>query len=595
VTYSIEDFLNIKTAWRSNFSPDGSKVLVQSNLTGTMQLYRVPASGGDLEQITDFDEPVTGAYLPTSDDVIIQMDVGGNERLQIYQLTNEGNDLTKLVYDPEFIHRVGGISRDGSAFAFACNKRNGVDFDIYVRTFKTAEERRVFDIGGWCQPGDFSPDGRFLSVLRLTDRNADNDSYLIDLQNGDVIHVSPHDDEAQFGMPHWLPDGSGFFFSTDTERQFSAVAKYEMAEAGWKIVVEDEWDLSCGLDWSGTNLQIAANHDGFSRIRLHDPVSFHPKAEVPLPGQGITDGIFSQDGRYFAYSYTSFVEPGDVWLYDTQARTTRRLTESPNPVRQEEFVDFDVHRFDSFDGESIPTFLARPREFEGNAPPAVVAVHGGPEGQSTAIFNPLAQYLLHRGYAVVAPNVRGSTGYGKRYHHLDDVHKRLDAVRDLEALHRWLGAAGIDTSRVALFGGSYGGYMVLAGLAFHPNLWAAGIDVVGISSLVTFLENTAAWRRKFREREYGSLENDRDFLLQASPITHVENIEAPLFIIHGRNDPRVPVTEAEQIHQVLAEKGIPSDILIYEDEGHGLQKLKNRLDAYPKALDFLDRVLKPVG
>jgi dipeptidyl aminopeptidase/acylaminoacyl peptidase len=219
-------------------------------------------------------------------------------------------------------------------------------------------------------------------------------------------------------------------------------------------------------------------------------------------------------------------------------------------------------------------------------------IHGGPEAQLRPIFSPLAQYFVTNGYAVAAPNVRGSTGYGKRYEHLDDVHKRLDSVRDLVALHDWLDTVDrVDAGRAILYGGSYGGYMVLAGLAFHPERWAAGIETVGISSLVSFLENTAPWRRAVREREYGSLDRDREFLLEVSPLTHVDRIRAPLVIIHGANDPRVPVGEARQIHSSLTERGVPCELLVYDDEGHGLKRLHNRLDAYPRAIAFLENVL----
>jgi dipeptidyl aminopeptidase/acylaminoacyl peptidase len=202
------------------------------------------------------------------------------------------------------------------------------------------------------------------------------------------------------------------------------------------------------------------------------------------------------------------------------------------------------------------------------------------------------QAFVAEGYAVVAPNVRGSTGYGKRYAHLDDVRLRLDSVRDLAAIHAWLAGVGLDPRRAVLYGGSYGGYMVLSGLALQPELWAAGVDIVGMSSLVTFLENTAEWRRAVREREYGRLDRDRDFLRQASPITHVDRMRAPLFIIHGANDPRVPVGEARQIHEVLRGKGVATEMLIYDNEGHGLARLENRLEAYPRVLAFLDRVLQ---
>jgi dipeptidyl aminopeptidase/acylaminoacyl peptidase len=221
----------------------------------------------------------------------------------------------------------------------------------------------------------------------------------------------------------------------------------------------------------------------------------------------------------------------------------------------------------------------------------VIVIHGGPESQATITFNPIVQALAAAGYAVVVPNVRGSTGYGKRYASLDDTTRRLDSVRDLAAIHGWLASAGLDPKRAALWGGSYGGYMVLAGLAFQPALWAAGVDIVGISDLVTFLENTSEYRRAHREREYGSLATDREFLASASPLRHADDIQAPLFMIHGRNDPRVPVGETEQLAIRLQDRGVDCQLVVYDNEGHGLARLPNRLDAYPKALAFLERVL----
>jgi dipeptidyl aminopeptidase/acylaminoacyl peptidase len=567
-------------------------VLLLSNLTGTFQLYRVDATGGEPVPITDYDEPVSGAYLPTSDDLVVQMDVGGNERHQIYLLDDDGRDLRTLVHDPEYIHRVGGVTRDGSRLAYGANSRNGIDFDVYVVPVDgSAPPRMVCDLGGWCQPAGFSPDGRWLAVIRLTERNADNDLYLVGVDDGELVHVSPHDDDAVFSGPSWLPDSSGFFFSTDHGRDFSAIARYDTATRSWAYVLERDWDASCTIDWTGSHLLVTTNEDGCTRAELVDPESLETVGDVPLPGRGVASFGFSRDGSHLTYSFTSAIEPGDAWVYALGAGTTTRLTTSPRAVPASEMVEPELHRFASFDGEEVPVFVYVPREHEG-ALPVIVMVHGGPEAQYTPAFNPLVQYFVARGYAVAAPNVRGSTGYGKRYHHLDDVEKRLDSVQDLAALHDWLGADGrFDASRAVLWGGSYGGYMVLAGLAFQPERWAAGVDIVGISSLVTFLENTSVWRRAFREREYGSLEHDRDFLEQASPITHVERMRAPLLIIHGANDPRVPVGEAEQIHKVLEAKGVRTELLVYADEGHGLARLTNRLDAYPRAADFLDEVL----
>jgi dipeptidyl aminopeptidase/acylaminoacyl peptidase len=250
----------------------------------------------------------------------------------------------------------------------------------------------------------------------------------------------------------------------------------------------------------------------------------------------------------------------------------------------------ELARVTSFDGEQVPLFVFRPPGAR-EPPPVVVVVHGGPEAQAMLSFNPVIQGLALAGYGVIVPNVRGSTGYGKRYAGLDDTTKRLDSVRDLAAVHESLADLGCDPGRAALWGGSYGGYMVLAGLAFQPERWAAGVDIVGISDLVTFLENTSPYRRAHREREYGSLQSDREFLAAASPLRHVDQIRAPLFMIHGRNDPRVPVSEAEQMAANLHARGVRCELVVYDDEGHGLARLANRLDAYPRAVAFLDEVL----
>ncbi|HEV8357538.1 MAG TPA: S9 family peptidase, partial [Gemmatimonadales bacterium] len=395
--------------------------------------------------------------------------------------------------------------------------------------------------------------------------------------------------------PQWV-SASAFLCASNEGRETVAIRRYDVDSREWTTVLESSWDLACWIYHPARTLLVEENADGYSRLELRDPETLDLRRELPLPGRGVLgmpyeEPRFSPDGRLLAYQFTSPVTPGDVWLTDVATGETRRLTRSPNELDEAELVEPALHRFPSFDGESIPVFLFEPGQRDGPAP-AVFVIHGGPEAQLRPVWAPLIQYFVSHGLAVAAPNVRGSTGYGKRYQHLDDVERRLDSVHDLAALHDALAGAGrIDRARSVLYGGSYGGYMVLAGLAFQPERWAAGIDIVGISSLLTFLENTADWRRPFREREYGSLERDREFLLEVSPLTHVDRIRAPLFVIHGANDPRVPVGEAEQIHRSLTERGIRCELLVYEDEGHGLKKLRNRLDAFPRAAAFLDDVL----
>ncbi len=470
--------------------------------------------------------------------------------------------------------------------AYSTNRRNGVDFDVVARDLASGAER-VFEIGGNCSVESVSPDGAHVAVERIGEQSGDGDIYICNAATGEIEHLTPHDGAAEYFSVDWI--GSDVVLATNEGRDTFGVW------VGGELVVESDWDLDCRVDRAGRNLLVVANEDGFSKLTLHDPSTHAVRCGVPLPGRGVVEHpVFSPDGTLLAYSFSSPVEPHDVYLYDVAAETLTRLTTSPRDVDPETLVQPTVHRFASFDGESVPVFLFEP---QGDGPfPVVVTVHGGPESQwlpwFAPSFAPLTQYLVARGYAVAAPNVRGSTGYGKRYEHLDDIEKRLDSVADLASLHEWLAARpNIDGDRAVVYGRSYGGYMVLAALALQPERWAAGIECVGIASLVTFLENTSPYRRAAREREYGSLDRDRGFLTEASPMTHIDAIRAPLFIQHGRNDPRVPVSESEHIHAVLTQKGIPSELLIFEDEGHTVEKLANRIETFTRMAEFLDRVL----
>ena len=574
---------------------DGESLLLRCDLPGTMQLFRTSIRGGGLEQLTDFRDPVDGRFVPGTGRVLLETDDAGNERTQLSLVEpRPGAKPTPLVCDPAFVHREPRLSRDGRLLAYASNRENGVDWAVYVRDLRDGSESAVSPPGGTNAPAGFSPDGRLLAVRRDGERSGDFDLYLVDVATGAAEHVSPHAREAAYGEPVWCGDGA-FLAATNQDRDTTAIARYDLGARGWKRVVESEWDLGCHGDDAARWLLVCVNADGYSRLELRDRRTLAVLGGVPLPGRGVVEKpVFSRDGTVLAFRFSSPVDPGDVWIYDLDARRLERVTALPRGVALDALREPELHRFTSFDGERVPVLLWEP---DGQGPfPVVVMVHGGPESQFRPAFlpsfTPFGQHLVSRGYAVAAPNVRGSTGYGKRFEHLDDVRLRLDAVRDLASLHDWLSTRPrIDASRAVLYGRSYGGYMVLAGLAFQPERWAAGIEMVGISNLVTFLENTAPWRRAAREPEYGSLERDREFLLAASPITHVDRIRAPLFVQHGANDPRVPLGETRQIHRVLTEKGVRCELLVHEDEGHAIGKLENRVETFERAARFLDEVL----
>jgi dipeptidyl aminopeptidase/acylaminoacyl peptidase len=538
-----------------SFSPDGAELLVASNLPGTMQLFVLPG----MRQITFDEEAVTGQFLPDGR-ILVERDAGGNERTQLYA----GDE--PLVVDEGYKHDTPHSA--GRTLAYSTNRRNGVDFDVVARDLESGEER-VFELGGYVVVAAISPDGRRIVAERAGLRSGDSDLYLCDVDSGEVQHLTPHEAPVEYATPCFV--GDELVWATNEGSDTLRVPGHE-----------SRWDLTCAA--GGRSLLVIANEDGYSRLTLDG-------AHVQLPGRGVVDSpVLSSDGSKLAFAFSSPTQPAEVYVYEGgELRKATSVSEPPAGL-----VEPQLHRFESFDGEPVPVFLFAP---QGDGPfPVVVMVHGGPEAQWVPEWHvnyvPLAQHLVSRGYAVAVPNVRGSSGYGKRYEHLDDIALRLDSVRDLAALHAWLAARReIDGSRAVLYGRSYGGYMVLAGLAFQPRLWAAGIESVGISNFVTFLENTSPYRRAVREREYGSLEHDRDFLVEASPITHVDAMRAPLFIQHGANDPRVPLAESEEIARVLREKGIRCELVVYPDEGHSIAKLSNRIDSFTRAVAFLDEVL----
>jgi dipeptidyl aminopeptidase/acylaminoacyl peptidase len=583
------------------------RLLVRSDASGTFQLLEL--IDGDLIELTALPEPVSEAeYIPGTRRAVLAIDAGGDERDQLYELDLDAAaaspvtglaDLRALTADPRFVHRKAGIAPDARTLAYISNRANGVDFDLWLCDLMTGEHRLLHAAGAYLWPGSgFSPDGRLVSVLKPGSRPLDLDLLLVDAHTGQVQMPLPHPDEAALlGAPAWLGP-TRFLVPSNIDGDFSSIVEHDLTTgttrpfAGAAEAVETEHVVT----GAGGRVLVIENRDAANAMHIVDPEHGRHLGAAELPEAGVSNLFvmsppkFSADGGRLFYSLTTPRLGGDVYSFELATGVTERLTRSATELDTDGLAKVELAEVASFDGEPIPLLVYRPAPAE-ERPAVVVVVHGGPEGQAMQQFSPVIQALVAAGFAVVAPNVRGSTGYGKRFAALDDTTRRLDSVRDLAAIHDHLDELGFDPDRAALWGGSYGGYMVLAGLAFQPEHWSAGVDIVGISNLVTFLENTSDYRRAHREREYGSLADDREFLSEASPLTHVDEVRAPLFVIHGRNDPRVPVSEAEQLVESLTARGVPCELVIYEDEGHGLARLENQLDAYPRAISFLDRAL----
>jgi acetyl esterase/lipase len=603
----VRALINARTSMVADVEPGttaSERVLVLRNLAGTMQLHEL--TGEATVALTELPEPVgTARYVPGARLAVLGIDAGGNERRQLYLLDLDAAgrapvrdlaELTPLTDAPRFVHQLAGISPDGALIAYLSNRDNGVDFDLWTCDRSGGSARLRWASGAWCQPGSgFSPEGRWLSLIRPGARPLDDDLVLVDLDGGTSVAPLPHPGRAALvGAPAWLGE-QRFLATSNADGDMLAIQMHDLAGERTTPVPGPEPPADCDVISSrdGRTAVVTENRDGATLMRRLDPATGALGAELTTPAPGIVAGAaLTADGARLYYTLSGPRTPGDVFVCDVGDGVTRRLTNSPCEAPPGALVEPELAAATSFDGERVPLFVYRPRD-AGPRPPVVVHVHGGPESQAVRSFNPSIQALVAAGFAVVVPNVRGSTGYGKRWAALDDTVKRLDSVRDLAAVHGALDELGFDAARAALWGGSYGGYMVLAGVAFQPELWAAGVDIVGISNLVSFLENTAPYRRAHRELEYGSLERDRAFLADASPLSRAEEIRAPLFVIHGRNDPRVPVGEAEQIARSLRDRGVRCELVIYDDEGHGLARLDNRLDAYPRAIAFLQEVLDP--
>ena len=594
-TDRLVDLLNLRRSTLLDIDADG-RLLISNDETGSAQLYEISASG-EWRQLTDLGEPCTGRYLPGVRAVVVSADTGGTERAQLslLELLPDGSaaPLRPLAQDPAYLHNLFDVQPD--TVVYGTNRRNGVDFDVISHRVSDGGERVLFDGGGYFDDANPSPDGRWVLLSRMTLLAASSELLLADTTTGEVRSITDPQLPGAWDNPQWLADSSGLLASSDTDTDFFAIRRYDLATGRWSPLLEaGEQNLYGWPSPDGRRLAVLSAVDGVHRLAIHpfESGEVGPGQQLELPGRGVLINrsrlIWSPDGGQLGMTFSSPVQPPEAYTWQPGDTAIQRRTVSNPAGSTDGLIDFSSHRVPTPDGERIPTYLLRPDHADGSA---VMIIHGGPESATVAAWSPVSAALALNGHTVVLPNVRGSAGYGRRWVSLDDVDKRLDSVADLVALRDWLPSVGVDQSRIALYGGSYGGYMVLAGLAFHPDLWAAGVDIVGVSSLVTFLENTSAYRRAYREREYGRLDEDRQLLETASPLNAIEKIRAPLFVIHGANDPRVPLSEAEQVVAAVRASGAECPLLVYQDEGHGLAKRVNQLDAYPQAVEFLARHL----
>ncbi len=607
----IARFLNVRSVSTATLAPDGTRLSYLTTTTGQPQLWVVDAGGGAPTQLTFLESSVTfQSWSPSGDWIIYGTDRGGNEREGFYLITPDGLREHELLAPSEAFRVFGGWSRDGRRIAFASTERNGIDFDIYVldvagirtrpRSTADARPRRVHLGSGGLYVASWRPDGNAL-LLTQARGEADNDVYHLDLATGRLDTLLAPADGASYSGFAWTPDSRGFYVATNQDRDLAALAHYDLASRALRWIETPDVEVEdVALSDAGRWLAWTLNENGYSGLRLRD-LSGGGTIETP---QGLPRGVygirFAPAADRLGVRVAGPQLAGDVWTITLDrpgtpiARATTSATGGLDPAG---FIVPEPVSFPSWDGETIHGLLYLPTNApRGAAPPVLLGVHGGPTSQARPTYNPAFQYLLTSGIAVLDLNFRGSTGYGKRFTRLDNQRLRPNAVKDMAGALDWLATTGrVDTSRAAVMGGSYGGYMTFAALAQLPDRFKAGVGFVGVSNWITALEGASPQLKASDRIEYGDIDDpeDRRFFAELSPITHVRNVHAPLMVLHGANDPRDPVAEADQLVAAIRARGGDVEYLRFPDEGHGIRRLSNRIIAYRRIAAFLERTLTP--
>lgn len=590
-----------RSAVPTDWHPQRREMLIGTRFGNTYQAHLVKMPGGARQQLTFFNEPVHGGkFQPTTGDyMVFQKDIGGGEWYQLYRYDMASGETT-LLTDGKSRNIVGAWSTKGDRIAYTSTRRTGQDTDIWViNPLDVKSDRLLCKLsgGGW-NPVDWSPDD---SKLLVEEGISINETYLwlVDAVTGEKGELTPRNtgEKIAYANAQFSKDGRGIYFTFDKDSEFQRLAYLDLSTKQTKVLTSGiPWDVNeFALSWDGRKIAFLTNEDGLSALHLLDTATGKELPVPKLPGGLVSGLLWHKNNRELAFGITSASSPGDCYSLDVTTGKVERWTNSESAIRTDGFREPELVRWKSFDGKTISGFLYRPpSKFTGKRP-VLVSIHGGPEGQSRPGFNGHRNYFVNElGIAVILPNVRGSTGYGKTFMKLDNGFQREDTYKDINALFDWIATQpDLDSSRIAVTGGSYGGHMTLAVSTFYSDRIRCSIDVVGMSNLVTFLEHTEGYRRDLRRVEYGD-ERDpkmREFLERIAPMNNIEKIKKPMMVVAGKNDPRVPVSESDQIVSALKKQGTPVWYVMAKEEGHGFQKKSNQDYEFYADVEFLEEFL----
>nr|NQU89699.1 S9 family peptidase [Bacteroidota bacterium] len=596
--YTIEQFMNNTRIGGGSFSYDDKLVLLTSNQSGIYNAYTLSVNGGTPEPVTHSDTSSIFAisFFPNDKRILFRSDNNGNEVYHIY-MRDENGVVKDLTPGAEARSSYYGWAQDLQSFFFTNNKRDQSFMDLYEMPLAEFEPELLFENTEAYDISTLSPNKRFLALSKSITASA-NHLYLYDRTTNEKVAISPEKPTSSYGATDFSLDNKYFFYLTDEGGEFTYLVKYNIETGGKEKMYAEDWDVSYAyFSYHEKYLVIGVNEDGKTKIRLFLAKTMTPVDFPDIEAGEISSVRISRSEKMMSFSAGSSKSTSDLYVYNFNTKEVKRLTNTLNPeIQPDDLVEGKVVRYKSFDGLEIPAILYMPYQASPmEKVPALVYVHGGPGGQSTLYYNPLIQYLVNHGYAVIAVNNRGSSGYGKTFYRLDDQQHGEGDLMDCIYAKDFLTETGkVDPERIGIIGGSYGGFMVMAALTSKPDAFAVGVNQFGVTNWLRTLRSIPPWWESYREalyKEMGDPATDSVRLYRISPLFHADKIVRPLIVLQGSQDPRVLQVESDEIVEAARANGVPVEYVLFEDEGHGFVKKENQIEANSKILEFLNKYL----
>lgn len=596
--YSIEQFMENESASANGFSADKSKVLITSNRSGINNIYTIPATGGALTPVTASDSTSIYAvsFFPNDDRILFTSDGNGDE---IYKLfVKDGDNITCITPGDNVRAGFGGWTKDGNSFYMSSNKRDPQFMDRYkVAIDDMSKQELLYELEPNMSFGDMSDDERYVTLLEAI-TTSDSNLYLVEVATGKKTQINTK--QGGYGSYDFSPDGKSLYYATDEGSEFGYVSKYDIATGESERVTNNNWDVSSYyFTRNGTYNVMFTNEDAKTVMKITEAATGNPIDFPEIEGQQISSASFNNDETRAILRVGGSGRPTNSYAYNMETKEYHQLTDVLNPeIKGEDLVEATVIRYNSFDGVEIPAIYYQPKQATKESPvPALVWVHGGPGGQSRQRYSSTIQYLVNQGYAILAVNNRGSSGYGKTFYKMDDQNHGDKDLKDCIAGKDWLAKqANINPEKIGIIGGSYGGYMTMAALTYAPEEFNVGVNIFGVTNWIRTLKSIPPWWASFKDALYKEMGDpntaDSIRLKQQSPLFHTQNVTKPLMVLQGAQDPRVLQVESDEIVAGVRKNGVPVEYVLFEDEGHGFVKKENQIEAYGKVKLFLDKYLK---